>query len=118
MIGPNPWPRKYAGVGSTVIEFHSEIWRIQSAAPVDDVGEIEPKTSSWRNHHGPITSMNSAKAATAARTVIGGPVVDPRPRAAAAAVAQEPQPVGQPDERDRAGDEDAVVAGERRQAGE
>ena len=55
-----------------MIEFHSWIVRIQSAAPFDEVGEIEPKTSSWRSHHGPMTSMNRANAPMPARTEIGG----------------------------------------------
>ena len=71
MIGPQPWPKNQAGVGSTVIEFHSEIWRIHRAAPDADVGEMEPKTATWRNHHGPMTSMNRPKAARAAKSEIG-----------------------------------------------
>src|SRR6185503_18253758 len=71
MIGPQPWEKKYAGVGSTVIEFHSEICRIQRAAPDADVGEIEPKTAIWRAHHGPITTRNRASAATPARIEMG-----------------------------------------------
>ena len=46
------------------------------------------------------------------------PVVDPGPRPSAPAISQEPQPVRQPDQGDRAGEEDAVVPRERRQARE
>src|SRR6185295_2709618 len=70
-IGPQPWAKKWAGDGSAVIEFHSLIVRIHRAAPDDDVGETEPNTSSWRAHHGPITSMNRANAATPARIEMG-----------------------------------------------
>src|SRR4051794_33590526 len=71
-IGPQPCARNEDSDGLAVIEFHSAMFRIQSATPVDDVGEIEPKTASCRAHHGPMTTMNNANAATPARTEIGG----------------------------------------------
>src|SRR5258707_14887377 len=72
MIGPGPWARNDASDGWAVIEFHSWMFRIQSAAPFEDVGEIEPNTDSWRAHHGPMTTMNSANAAMPAMSEIGG----------------------------------------------
>ena len=70
-MGPQPCAKKCAGEGSAVIEFHSLMVRIQRAAPLDDVGEIEPNTASWRAHHGPMTTRKRPRAATPARIEIG-----------------------------------------------
>ena len=56
--------------GFATIEFHSRKSRIQSAAPLEEVGEIEPKTASWRAHHGPMTMRNAPSARRPARTLI------------------------------------------------
>ena len=83
MIGPQPWARKLASVGLAVIEFHSEMSRIQSAAPLADVGEIEPKTASWRAHHGPMTRRNSASGGHAGEDRDRRAIVDVAPGAPA-----------------------------------
>jgi hypothetical protein len=56
MIGPGPWARNFASDGSAVMLFHSAIVRIQRALPPDVVGEMEPKVSSCRANHGPMTT--------------------------------------------------------------
>ncbi len=62
---PRPWSRKVDRVGWPTIEFISASERIHRIRPDADDGEIEPKTVSWRAHHGAITSRNSPSEANA-----------------------------------------------------
>ena len=105
MIGPGPWARNFESDGSAVMLFHSWIVRIQSALPLDVVGEIEPNVSSWRTNHGTITSEIERHAAD------GSPPRQSRPEPSsrqpgASAIPDEDEP-------DREAEDEPVVAGER-----
>src|SRR5579862_4667706 len=70
-IVAKPWASQDWSVGWAVIEFHSEMLRSHRAAPLEEVGEIEPNVASWRAHQGPITTKNPTSARNPANHEIG-----------------------------------------------
>ena len=97
-------------MAGVVMLFHSAMSRMKRTLPDAVEGESDPKTASWRAHHGAMTSRNSATQPTAAPNGIAG-----RPR-----LGRPPRPPAIPQEGETEGDhdEDAVVARQRRQTGE
>ena len=64
--GPTPMPRRCSSVAGVVMLFHSPMSRMNRTLPDAVDGEMEPKTASWRSHHGAMTRTNSPTQATAA----------------------------------------------------
>ena len=93
-----------------VMLFHSPMSRMNRTLPDVVDGDSEPKTASWRIHHGPMTRRNTATDADGRRERDG--------RAPGAGRAPRPPAIEQEDDAQRDEDEQAVVPGERREAGE
>ena len=108
--GPIPIPSRWSRVAGMVMLFHSPMSRMNRTLPDAVDGESEPKTASWRIHHGPMTSRNTATDADGRRERDG--------RAPGAGRAPRPPAIEQEDDAQRDQDEQAVVPGERREAGE
>ena len=109
--GPIPIPSRCSSVAGVVMLFHSPMSRMKRTLPDAVDGEIEPKTASWRTHHGAMTSANSADAA------------DTPPRAGSRAARvpadrQARQRSHANDEAERGQDEQAVIARQRGETGE
>ena len=96
-------------MAGVVMLFHSAMSRMNRTLPDAVEGESDPKTSSWRDHHGTMTRANSPTHAAAAPN----PMAGRRSR-------RSPGPPAIPGEGQakRNQDEQAVVAGQRREPGE
>ena len=109
--GPMPMPRRWSRVAGIVMLFHSPMSRMNSTLPDAVDGDSVPKTASWRRYHGATATANSATApSAAAERDPGGARARRRTRASPAV----------PEERRAQHDQDqhAVVARERREAGQ
>ena len=71
MSGPMPIPRRWSSEAGIVMLFHSPMSRMNRTLPDVLDGESEPKTASWRAHHGAMTRTKTATAPTAAAHEIG-----------------------------------------------
>ena len=67
-----PMPSRWSSVAGVVMLFHSLMSRMKKTRPDVLEGEIEPKTASWRSHHGAMTRTNSPTQAMAAATGMAG----------------------------------------------
>ena len=98
-----PWASNFASVTSAVMLFHWRYSASQRAVPVEAVGEIEPKTDTWRYHHGTTIEEVEREAAGGRgeremRAVVAAPGADP---------------VDDEDEPDRGTQQEGVVPGDR-----
>ena len=71
MSGPMPIPRRWSSEAGIVMLFHSPMSRMNRTLPDVLDGESEPKTASWRAHHGAMTRTKTATAPTAAAHEMG-----------------------------------------------
>ena len=111
--GPIPIPRRWSSVAGIVMLFHSLMSRMNSTRPDDVDGDSWPNTASWRAYQGTTASRNRAtEPAAAASGIRGG-----RGRLAAGRPSG-PEPVPQDGRDDHGQDQHAVVARQRRDAGE
>ena len=118
MSGPMPIPSRWSSEAGIVMLFHSPMSRMNRTLPDVLDGESEPKTASWRAHHGAMTRTKTATAPTAAAHEMGlrrplgvAGVRDATGPPRAPAIPREHEP-------ERGQDEQAVVPGERREPGE
>ena len=70
--GPMPMPSRCSSVAGVAMLFHSPMSRMKKTLPDAVDGESEPKTISWRAHHGAMTTMNATTHATAAQSGMAG----------------------------------------------
>ena len=68
-----PMPSRWSSVAGVVMLFHSPMSRMKRTLPDAVDGESDPKTASWRTHHGAMTSAKSADARDGGRERDGRP---------------------------------------------
>ena len=71
MSGPMPIPSRWSSEAGVVMLFHSPMSRMNRTLPDVLDGESEPKTASWRAHHGAMTRTKTATAPAAAAHGMG-----------------------------------------------
>ncbi len=108
--GPIPIPSRWSRVAGMVMLFHSPMSRMNRTLPDVVDGDSEPKTASWRIHHGAMTRRNTATAPTPAANGMVGRLA-PAERHARQRSNRKTTP-------SETSDEQAVVPGERRETGE
>ena len=113
MSGPAPIPSRCSSEAGVVMLFHSPMSRMNRTLPEAVDGESEPKTASWRAHHGAIDEGEDGDAPDRGRERDRR-----RPRLAGPSGPPGPPAIPGEDETERQQDEQAVVAGQRGQPGE